>query len=168
MENMITSQYVKDMLVKNQHNVELAHIVLDRVLGVTARTFTDAEIRVNDKENVFIIDLGRLVSRIHDTILQINMNYNIAGTVIVVGKGEDVYAKMAVSQDGVIDEQYGKFPDDGLRKTIRSYFGEIGSTDFVTPFDIPVANEATPVDDVVEEDEETEIHFTGDDDNVGV
>ena len=88
-----------------------------------------------------------------------------AGTVVIAaGTTDDIYARIMVDQDGVVDEQYKKFPNAEMRNLIRGYFDTLGDVDYVSELKIP---EATPEQEAVESEEDnddTEIHFTGEDD----
>ena len=164
METMIANQYIVDMLAKNQASVEKAHIVLDRVLATTARNFPESEIRVNTNDSVFLVDLG------NNNAIKIEMSYIDEGAVVTVGNNDTMYAIIAVNADGVMNEQYGKFPTTEMRSAIRGYFAQIGETDYVSPLVIPdpesVPEEAPTVEtDIVDESDNdgVEIHFTGED-----
>jgi hypothetical protein len=157
MEKMIGNQYILDLFNKNLKALESAHIVLDRVLALSAQKFQDADIQVNEKNQLFLIPLS-------DTeVINIGMD-TIAGTVVIAaGTKDEIYARILISQEGIVDEQYKKFPNMELRNLIRGYFDALGNVDYVSELNIP---EETYIrgDESEEDNDDAEIHFTGEDD----
>lgn len=157
MEKMIANQYIIDLFNKNLRALESAHIVLDRVLAMSAQTFQDKDIQVNEKNQLFLIPLSET------EVINIGMD-TVAGTVVIAyGTKDDIYARILINQDGVVDEQYKKFPNTEMRNLIRGYFDTLGNVDYVSELKIP---DETPDQEAVEseDDDDTEIHFTGEDD----
>lgn len=158
MEKMIANQYIIDLFNKNLKKLESAHIVLDRVLAVSAQTFQDKDIQVNEKNQLFLIPLSET------EVINIGMD-TVDGTVVIAaGTQDDIYARILISQDGVVDEQYKKFPTVEMRNLIRGYFDALANVDYVSELNIP---DETPDQEAVEseeDDDDTEIHFTGEDD----
>ena len=153
MEKMIANQYIIDLFNKNLKALEGAHIVLDRVLALSAQKFQGVDIQVNEKNQIFLIPLSET------EVINIGMD-TVAGTVVIAaGTTDEIYARILISQEGVVDEQYKKFPNTELRNLIREYFDALGNVDYVSKLNIP---DETPEQE--DESDDTEIHFTGDDD----
>lgn len=157
MEKMIGNQYILDLFNKNLKALEGAHIVLDRVLALSAQKFQGVDIQVNEKNQIFLIPLSET------EVINIGMD-TVAGTVVIAaGTTDDIYARILISQEGVVDEQYKKFPNTELRNLIREYFDALGNVDYVSELNIP--DETPDQEDESEEDnDDAEIHFTGEDD----
>lgn len=155
MSKMINNDYIASLMDRNVEDVKSAHVVLDRVLGVTSNAFSGAEIRINEEQQLFIVQLTDEIG------INISLNYKIAGVNIMVGSKNDIFARININAHETVDEVYGKFPDADLRKRVHSYFDAISNMDYVSPIPEPVNVPDVPVDETPqqEDDDTTEIHL---------